>query len=114
MFFFFSGSNLLGRFRFPATFHPRSTAQELKALCEEKIEMGLKAVRFTRKKKPVRGARADNDVTEPLDDRSIANLEDERIEPEDAPQAPSGRAFEGLIMDGPQPSHGTSPQATSV
>ena len=73
--------------------------------------MGLKAVRFTRKKKLARGARADNDVAESLDDHSIANLEDERIEPEDAPQAPSGRAFEGLIMDEPQPMHEASLRA---
>ncbi|KAI5818121.1 P-loop containing nucleoside triphosphate hydrolase protein [Pyronema omphalodes] len=35
-------------YRFPATFHPRETAEQLKELCERQIEKGLQAVKFTR------------------------------------------------------------------
>ncbi|KAI5786719.1 P-loop containing nucleoside triphosphate hydrolase protein [Pyronema domesticum] len=35
-------------YRFPATFHPRQTAEELKDICERQIEKGLQAVKFTR------------------------------------------------------------------
>ncbi|KAF8252184.1 P-loop containing nucleoside triphosphate hydrolase protein [Wilcoxina mikolae CBS 423.85] len=68
-------------YRFPATFHPRETAQELKVLCEEKIEIGLKAVRFTRKKM-TRGRRAANSIAESLDPDSTANLADDKVEPD--------------------------------
>ncbi|CUS07738.1 unnamed protein product [Tuber aestivum] len=38
--------------RFPATFAPRDTVQELKGICEEKIDIALSNVRFERGKKP--------------------------------------------------------------
>ncbi|KAG0131033.1 P-loop containing nucleoside triphosphate hydrolase protein [Tuber indicum] len=38
--------------RFPATFAPRETAQGLKMICEEKIDIALSNVRFERGKKP--------------------------------------------------------------
>ncbi|RPB00989.1 hypothetical protein L873DRAFT_1678304 [Choiromyces venosus 120613-1] len=38
--------------RFPATFAPRETAQELKEICEAKIDIALSNVRFERGKKP--------------------------------------------------------------
>lgn len=38
------------RWRFPATFTPRETAQDLKAICEEKIDLALKNIKITRKK----------------------------------------------------------------
>jgi ATP-dependent RNA helicase SUPV3L1/SUV3 len=71
------------RYRFPATFTPRETAQELKLLCEKQIEIGLQAVRFTRKKL-TRGRRMANMVAESLDPDAMANLEaeEEKTEPE--------------------------------
>ncbi|PWW72245.1 hypothetical protein C7212DRAFT_302558 [Tuber magnatum] len=38
--------------RFPATFAPRETVQELKGICEQKIDIALSNVRFERGKKP--------------------------------------------------------------
>lgn len=69
-------------YRFPATFTPRETAQELKLLCEAQIEKCLKAVRFTRKK-ATRGTRMANAVAESLGPDAMVNLADEKNEPDE-------------------------------
>ncbi|KAI5855783.1 P-loop containing nucleoside triphosphate hydrolase protein [Tricharina praecox] len=69
-------------YRFPATFTPRETAQELKFLCETQIEKCLKAVRFTRKK-ATRGSRMANNIAESLDPDAMVNLAEEKNEPDE-------------------------------
>ena len=83
-------------YRFPATFTPRETAQELKKVCEDMIERGLQAVRFTRKKLS-RGRRVANAVAESLDPESMANLEDEQVEPDE--HVPSAREKRALKVE---------------
>jgi len=84
-------------YRFPATFAPRETAQELKEMCEEKIEKCLQTIRFARKRFN-HGQRVANQIAETLDPNAVAGL-DEKIEPnephEKAPVSAQGGDEDG-------------------
>lgn len=70
-------------YRFPATFTPRETAQEMKAITEKRIEACLQSVKFMRQTRLTRGRRLANAVAESLDPDAMANLEDEKTEPDE-------------------------------